>query len=621
MAERGVRRLRFDYSPAADESVVGILGQACHCHRLRRTSTVLAGAHLRLGDASDVQTLSEDGIARLQRALRCEGHDLASRTFRLSKYRKGHILVGDLELPVGALARSRRRIGPLSLTAEPHHRMAWLQRLLPHCPVSLERLVDACPECGPLGWNRTRGVAACDKCGKPVPQSSEPPVAPDAADDYRLFAALLSHETASFRTAQRLLPAPLRATSRQALVETALLAGVLATLPDLPHLRLQDIAAMDPAKLAPVVVTGTAMLRSWPQSIRKFVDATGIEHGGDVAAFYRLRSNLRRIGKASVGSPVDLMAIAFPRLDGRIIDSMAVKSDYYTATETMTRLWADTSQLANLRESGAIPTQKLPSLARVRARYQVDAVERLRGLLRASIGPEALASRWRMPVYAVAQLAVAELLAIEDDVGVRVLRGAQIVEASVVLFEAAIRRGARDAPSAKDPQPIGSVLAAFEGEKPWATVIGAMLDGTVPFQLVDDAISSRSIIVSRRDVIEFVRAVAPTGPGMSSGAFDLSVTSLRDAQEILADGWNEAIAAMRESGMTIVPKGHGKGVNSGHLRELASVRASTFEISQVNGLASMAVVRRLERLGERRYLGGWSRRSVTARGLLPSPRH
>src|SRR3546814_1548206 len=68
----------------------------------------------------------------------------------------------------------RRRISPLTLQTSEHHRAAWLLGLLPYCPLSLERLVDECPNCPgkKLGWRRSWGIANCERCGELVPPSS-----------------------------------------------------------------------------------------------------------------------------------------------------------------------------------------------------------------------------------------------------------------------------------------------------------------------------------------------------------------------------------------------------------------------------------------------------------------
>src|SRR3546814_9913891 len=86
-----------------------------------------------------------------------------------------------------------------------HHRAAWLLGLLPYCPLSLERLVDECPNCPgkKLGWRRSWGIANCERCGELVPPSSAAPLIPEHIENYRLFADLISFSPERRRLADR----------------------------------------------------------------------------------------------------------------------------------------------------------------------------------------------------------------------------------------------------------------------------------------------------------------------------------------------------------------------------------------------------------------------------------
>src|SRR3546814_3501712 len=110
----------------------------------------------------------------------------------------------------------RRRISPLTLQTSEHHRAAWLLGLLPYCPLSLERLVDECPNCPgkKLGWRRSWGIANCERCGELVPQSSAAPLIPEHIENYSLFADLISFSPERRRLALAQVPAEVQEIGR-----------------------------------------------------------------------------------------------------------------------------------------------------------------------------------------------------------------------------------------------------------------------------------------------------------------------------------------------------------------------------------------------------------------------
>src|SRR3546814_15918621 len=75
----------------------------------------------------------------------------------------------------------RRRISPLTLQTSEHHRAAWLLGLLPYCPLSLERLVDECPNCPgkKLGWRRSWGIANSSGAANSCTRRAQPPLYPN----------------------------------------------------------------------------------------------------------------------------------------------------------------------------------------------------------------------------------------------------------------------------------------------------------------------------------------------------------------------------------------------------------------------------------------------------------
>jgi len=99
----------------------------------------------------------------------------------------------DLVLSRSRFETRRRRIASIALAAGGRHRVGWMDRLLPYCPETLERLVDSCSECaGPLLWTGAGRIDVCGRCGETVQPSAAAPLPAALAEDYRAFAGLSS---------------------------------------------------------------------------------------------------------------------------------------------------------------------------------------------------------------------------------------------------------------------------------------------------------------------------------------------------------------------------------------------------------------------------------------------
>lgn len=191
------RRLRFDLDMMDDESIPGAIARGVHSHVLVRTRPVLEAAGVELKHAGYSQLATPDELERLAYVVRCSPSRMSANAgerfvpreaTRVSDVRFGRHLV-----PRAYLELNQRRISPLSLEERDHHRLAWMNLLLPYCPESLEQLTSACALCNAkLGWHYAKGIGFCEHCGREVARSAEPPLEDELADDYRLFARLSS---------------------------------------------------------------------------------------------------------------------------------------------------------------------------------------------------------------------------------------------------------------------------------------------------------------------------------------------------------------------------------------------------------------------------------------------
>lgn len=623
VADAPFKRLRFEYDPGRRESVIGALAAACRKHRLPRIASALEGGGVHVARIGSVQCAPADMLDRIARVMRTDPASLHKIAFSWSD-RRDRIVLGDLVAPRAAFDLERRRISPVSLRKAPYHRSDWLNLLLPYCPESLELLVDACPDCGPLGWRRTRGLDACEGCGKQIAPSKAAPLPFYAADDYRLFADLMSRDLDAGAKAIGQLPSAIQSFSRTALVGVALRAGIIATSGQRGR-GLEKLAEAGPDVVMRVVATGAALLRGWPASMQAFADRRLDAIAGDVTAYETMRRDMRWIAQRNDMEGESLVGLAFADIDGRKVQTFAKDTRYYTATETNIQLWTSSQQLKQLRDAKALRFEELPGGQRKRVRYDADDVDALRNLLRTSTTAEAVAAWFELPVYAISQIAFPQpvptasggsdtaLLTALDHPGVVVLQGQKLDAASVENFareldSIAIRR---------QPPPgfitLRSAMIRYPGEKPWGRVLAALLGSRIPYYVAGtQPATARSIHVDPARLPK----LPLTQRERDEGFLRFTHVSMRDAGEILGAGFEETAQAIASRGIEISRYGKGNGVSREAVNALASIIAFTGEAAVFSNRNAVGLYHELKRAGVARLHGGWSRRELVERGLV-----
>lgn len=611
VAHAPFKRLRFKYVPDRRESLVGALAAACREHRLHNIPTALEGGGVQMARIGLIQCTDPHTIERLARIMRTEPENLHSIAFTPTDQRSV-VALADLNVPRRFFDFERRRIGPRSLKAEPYHRSDWLNLLLPYCPESLELLVDVCPACGPLGWRHTRGIAACEQCGEPVPPSSVDPLPAESADDYRLFADLMSRDPDIGKNAVQQLPRAMRGFSRTALVNVALKAAIISTS-ERTGRDVDRLLSADAPSIARMVGRGAALLRGWPDSIRAFANAKLDQIAGDVNAYDEMRRDIRWIAQRAAADEQQLLATAFPDIDGRKVKTFAKDVRYYTATEANMLLWTSSRELAQLRKAAALKWEELPGGLRKRVRYNAADVDELRIILRNSMSPEAVGARLELPVYAIEQMVWLELLEAHDNVGATILHGQQVRPSSADDFGRKL-----DAAAIRRPPPAGfvqlrSAMMRFPGEKPWARVLKAMRDGHIPFY-----VEGTQRATARNMHVHPARLPrAPLSDTERGGDIViLTHVSIRDACEILGLGFEETTGVTASAKIEIIRRKKGKGVARDDLLNLAASIASTGEAAAFSNRNPVELYHELKRLGVNRLQNAWCRGSLVELGLV-----
>lgn len=608
--EAPFKRLRFEYHPEPEESLVGAFVSACHGHPLIRVSTALEGGGISLLNCGAVQIASDERQKILARIMRTDPGRLNAIAFAYLETRR-KVALGDLHAPRSAFDWRVRRIGPNSLLRNPVHRSAWLNRLLPYCPESLELLVHECFACGPLGWIRTRGIDTCEQCGTLVPPSAQPPLPDDLMDDYRDFALLMSRNSADGARILETLPQALHGFSRTTIASVMLRAATAFSGSTDNRRSIEKIVAGSPEAIAGYVCAGIRLLREWPDSIQGAVATSMDAVGGDVSGYNKVRAAVRWIALDAGTEGKAMIASAFPDLDGRKVNTFAIAARrYYTTSDTNRLLATSSKDLARLRENDALPFEQLPSGRRFRARYDADEVDLIHAVQRSGTSYETAAERFKLPVYAIGQTAAIGLVRRIKHPAVAILAGRNCDSRSLAEFESSIRSRAGQLPSTGIS--LRSALRKFPGEKPWGMAIAAMMAGKLAFRLRDGQFTGSDI---------FIDAASPGVP--SAGATEFRVDplisdliSLRDVSEILGTAFYESVAALKSAKIEAIRVKRMRGVERRQLLTLCSEIAFVGEAAAWSEINPQRLQAKFAKLGVPRKHGGWVRQDLADLGYV-----
>lgn len=610
---RKLRRLRFDLDVLPDESVPGAIARGVAGHHLVRLGYVLkeAGAGRRagltqLGDPADLK--------RLAQVIRCDAHLLTAQAGRRllepGDRRLQHFIDFDgLVVPRSHLDLQRRRISPLSLLASPHHRQAWLMTVLPFCPVTLERLVDTCPNCGStLGWATTFGIERCEECLKIIPPSAEPQLAEDLVESYRLFANLLSLQAPERIEAVSTMPRRLRQLAPGELARLAMRCGL--DCDDGSEKRVWQTRAgrMEPKRLVETAVRGLTLLRSWPHGISAWA-ADHVAQAADEAACRRdLKRRIGRIawGDSGFSDQRSLLAEVFPELEPPSRPGPLGADVTYTGREVDRMLPGFREHAAEIRRRKLVRYR--PSSNRgdfTTYLYAMPEIDAAAAQWNDSISISSIMDQLQLPLYAIEQFFEAGLLSRSDDplLAVILRRPMAIASDFDVFLKRLLRsRSRRSRPT--DSLPIGHESRRIGGDaKPWSDIYEALLSNDVAFWPVD-GVGTEHLHVARGSLDTFIgaqpRQATITAPDMSTtDAAELLNIIPRDVRRLRTAG-----VLSQEIGTRALKSPRME------VEDLAARYVSAAELARRARTSAEHVNNQLRELGFESFHGLWLRREV-----------
>ncbi len=483
------RRMRIKIEPHPGESLPGVICRSTRVNVLEENKHLLAMAGIEIFNPALLAVGTRRELARLAEVIGCP--EAALRACATPYVEEGTrtegVTAGDGILRRTDLHLQSRRISPLSLRHSDHHRASWLVNLLPYCPESLELLRDDCSECGAeLRWRNSYDAARCDSCRSIVAPTAGDPLAPGLADDYRLFASLVSTIPRERQAALACLPPEVCALDPLALVDLCLQLGSLCRQDSFYRRRLA-FHHLDPAILGSVAAGGAALLRGWPDEAVNRCRALAEDLRRAGRPFYQFRDAIKRLGDGCHSRPSQkaLVREAFPDLFGSFNRSFAPAEAILISTEACRATSLSGCDIRRLRDAGVIRARELPCGSGERTRHQHDRgdVLAVAEAMRDIVPAASVASRLGLPVYAVEQMCCAGLVRRADHPAVRLLRKRlHVTETSAEALTRMLTDRARSGTPPPGNVPLFLATRGLGGRmKPWAAMVDALVNERIPY--------------------------------------------------------------------------------------------------------------------------------------------
>lgn len=611
------RSLRIPGGPIAeDQSLIGMVADRTAFHVLGDINGVLRRAGINMDYPGSLSKIDPELLVDLAPILGCDEADILARATPLMnpKARSSALRFGATIVDAFDFEANRRRISPLSLQASPHHRQAWMIKLLPYCPVSLERLRSECSKCGlPLRWKSTRGVGRCDSldCDHTIEPTDAPPLDCKIAEDYRLFADLFSPSSEVRRAALSQFPSAITSIDPRLLIDMIVAVGACAVLPSRRADR-KTFCKQAPDVVARVCATGTALLKSWPIGVRAWAAAEAQRLTTNDRELLALRKAIRRLGIRTVVSDEqsELIKAAFPDLFGNVRRAFASVEEVVLRSEASGLLGVATETINILAEQGAIVSERMGSTS-AHIRFLRSDILEARRCLDQSLSTALMKRTTGLPFYAIDQLRAINTLTDELHPVASALRGSDSV--TKVSLAAIVNGLEANRDRGRWPElvvPIGTATRRFGGNlKPWANIVTALADGSLPFwssgPIDGETNWAREIMVQPADMSRFDDILVPDVD--SNVREDCSLTDAREILNLQGVASLDLKAVFSDDVSRRQQVGPRVSVSTRSVLELAANTISIAEICARTGWNQRHAKWRLAPYQEYKTETGWSR--------------
>lgn len=477
--------------PFRDESLVGLVLRAASMNHVHRTVTITKAVSTISHGHGNLAARDDFDFAQLAWATKIAPHEIEARRYRPTAFTPelpGVDFHGAI-VPLYDLRLNSRRLATSWLSDTPYHSALGHHRLVTHCPLSGDILIDDCPRCGTtLTWTTT-DLVRCRACGLDQRDRSTGNVGHDVMAATRLMVDIVHPHPMRSAKALEDVPQSLHHMNRGSIFELGWRLGCLFTglgLKDRDsawHLPLNQ-------KLS-ILTAGSNALGSWPASLRSAVSAGAAP--GDTCTGANLVDDLRRLMRGR-NVPTEMGEAVLAAAPGLSISRAAtVKSlvqDGGNAAETARTLGvsqriferlADARELTIVLDAGTVNRHRVidtgalaPLADRIADRVSVGTVSQDLGISRH--GVEQLCCLGTLEPYHDKAMRAAfaddHVRRSDYDRLLREIEGAKLPwePVEVMATPISLRR---------------AVMTIGGREKPWGPILMAMRDGQLPFRLRD----------------------------------------------------------------------------------------------------------------------------------------
>lgn len=610
------RMVRFKVDTQPGESLQSILVRSACAHVLPKTAPILNAAGLLKFRPGRLQNLDDQSLIRLAQVLRQNPQELLSRSISMESPADAHRVF----MAKGLIDLEARWLAPITFSTSQFHQFVWNVKLLPYCPLSGERLVNRCRDCGHrLGWFATTGLGTCEACGCVIGPSTEPKLPDNALSGYRRIAALMSIDRSAQQLALNEISPELRGFSPSKLASAAIALVAVFRSQGGDRRKFTTLDAAAASDIGEIVSSAGDLLVDWQANATNMLQHAADRLAADYGGFRKLWLALKTLAdpNKNEANASEIVAAGLPCLAGNMWAARKTESRSYQTQEVVLRLGVHNSKVRKLADEGILKVLQLPSLRRRNVLFEADQVDALRSRIEATQMLTAFATTHELPFYAAEQLAAIGLIEHDGHRAFGVIYGkARVTKESVSEFLKAIRSNTRSGRGPPDLIPLRDGMKAFGGkEKAWGTVLQAIQTGALPCWPSTEPFRLATLMVPMAELRELNNMT------FDRSAFQFAFNdkvSQRDAEEIL----NISPKTLQDANLIQLLEFEKTG--KGAYAPLADVMVFARTVVSRSELAArwdvpISKIGRDRRLtGVSRVSFGWNRIELQQKGYLPS---
>lgn len=494
----GHGRVLWPQQPIQGESLLSWTVRTAHENVLPSCYTLLRRSGQRYKEMPISALVQRDRVDALSIILGCDPSEIHDRMLHPCAT-DGFLELNGVSVRVISLATNVRRFSPTTLGALGAHLSMWMLRTLPFCTRSWEYLQDQCSECGFVqSWRKAGDQRLCDQCSNDLTSQPAEKVERCLRPSLSQVAALFAGSETEVNASRDVLPEGIRLLAPAELFElTISIAGLVDA--DLPGWLAARLDIDESRRLAIGTAKSWDLLKGYPHSVIDALWDAKITGDATYAAKFTRRLAAMLRGDDRTNS-LPGVRTALKELHD------LVSSDEFGARNVLVKVAArklgtTESKIAAARDGGILRRRTGMSNGRMLFNLDSNEVEALAKSRLGRIGTTLIGLSLRIPPYAVAQLIAHEVLDVEKHPWlISVYGGAQVTKAGFSGFLERLSKVSRENGVIAQRVTLNDAMRGYGGGvKPWATVFQKLLDGDVPFEILETESNGQTILISAAD--------------------------------------------------------------------------------------------------------------------------